>query len=169
MKNIIIGFSRPKSKLAIIAHMIRLFEGKTPYSHVYLKWYSESLNRYLIYEARGNGVNFTNIKSFEEHNVIVYESSLIVNKEEKQDIMQFCIDNARTNYGYSQVLGIGLVKLLKKVGITIKNPFTSGNVCSEIAAKILTMLNIEVKEDLNLIGPRYIFEVLNGPSQNNPQ
>lgn len=160
MQKIIIGFSRPHSKLAILAHIIRLVEGKTPYSHVYIKWHSDDLQRDLIYEARGNGVNFTNSQLFHHTNLVVDEFELPVNSEQKRDIVRFCVDNARTSYGSMQVIGIGIVKLVAKLGFKIKNPFTSGNVCSEIAARILKILDRPIKEELDNIGPRCVHEIL---------
>jgi hypothetical protein len=166
---ITIGFSRPKSKLAVLAHLIRLFEGRTPYSHVFISWHSSSLNRTLIYEARGDGVNFTNEHSFNKKNKVVATFELEVSPQEKTEILQFCIDNSRTQYGHLQVLGIGIIKIARKIGCKIKNPFTKGNVCSEIAARIISMLGVSITEDLNLVGPRYIYEVLDGQTKIDPK
>lgn len=160
MNAIIIGFSKPRSNTAVLAHIIRLVEGKTPYSHVYIKWHSEELNRDLIYEARGGGVNFTNKKTFRGKNIVVKEFKLKITDKQKKEIIQFCIDNARTEYGYLQVLGIGLVRLAAKFGKKIQNPFKGGNICSELAAKVLQILGKKVTEDLDSVGPRYIYEVL---------
>lgn len=160
MANIVIGFSRPKSKLAIIAHIIRLCEGRTPYSHVYLKWHSESLNRDLIYEAKGSGINFTSPIHFNEHVVVVKEFLIEVSEETKLKIMQYAIDNAREKYGVLQILGIGMVRLLRKLGINVKNPFTAGMVCSELAGVVLNnFVGVKV-EELDLAGPADIYKIL---------
>lgn len=162
MESIVIGFSRARSKYAILSRLIRLIDGNVPFSHVFIMWYSDSLKRTMIYEARGNGVNFTNYKSFIEINQVTHVKALPVTKAQKTEVLQFCVDNARTDYGYSQVLGIGLVKLLKLVGISIKNPFTGGNVCSEIALKVLKITNKTPAKDLDLdlITPLDIYKLL---------
>lgn len=61
MEQITIGFSKSKKFLPIGSWLIRAYMG-TPYSHVYLKFYSQSLNRTLIYEAVGGGVRFIGSK-----------------------------------------------------------------------------------------------------------
>ncbi len=162
MPNIIIGFSRPKSKLAVIAHIIRLCEGRTPYSHVYLKWHSDSLDRDLVYEAKGSGINFTSPIYFKEHVIVVKEFSLEVSEETKTKIMQYAVDNAREKYGVLQILGIATVRLLRKLNINIKNPFTAGMVCSELAGAVLNnFVGVKV-EDLDLAGPADIYKILEG-------
>jgi hypothetical protein len=160
MATITIGFSRPKSRLAIIAHLIRLCEGGTPYSHVYLKWHSASLDRDLIYEAKGSGINFTSPIYFKDHVEVVHEFNLDISDETKTRIVQYCIDNAREKYGVLQILGIATVRLLRKLGVNIKNPFTAGMVCSELAGAVLNnFIGTDIK-DLDLAGPADIYKIL---------
>lgn len=159
--DILIGFSRPTAKFDILADLIRLVEGGTPYSHVFIAWKSESLDRLLIYEARGGGVNFTNIRSFYKHNEVVASYSITeLSDEVKKDIIRFCVDNARTEYGFLQVLGIGLVRLAAKVGIKIQNPFKGGNICSEIAAKVIQIVDPSIQINLDNVGPKAIYDLL---------
>lgn len=162
MNSIFIGFSRPKSKLALLAHIIRFFEGRTPYSHVFIRWNSDKLGRNLIYEAKSSGINFTSPIYFSENVIVVKEFELIISSETKTKILQFCIDNARKKYGVLQIFGIGIVRLIRKLGFKIENPFTTGMVCSELVGKILNeFLGFKI-EELDLAGPRDIYEVLEG-------
>jgi hypothetical protein len=156
MTQLIIGFSKPKSKWAFGAKSIMWFEG-TPYSHVYLKWHSTKYDRDLFYEAKGNGVNFTSPIHFKEAVQIVEEYSLEISDEANIKVMQYAIDNARAKYGYWQLLGIVLVKVGRKLGLTFKNPLTSGTICSELAGIILEhCLDLEVPDDLEMAGPKDI-------------
>ncbi len=167
METITIGFSRPRSKLAIMANVIRLFEGCSAYSHVFISWKSVALQRELIYEARGNGVNFTNSLKFNEHNLITKSFDLKITPEIKTKIVQFCIDNARTDYGYLQILGIGIVRGAALLGITVSNPFKGGNICSELAARILVLIDPSISVDLDNTGPKKIYELVEKMSINN--
>ena len=55
ISKITIGFSRPKNKVFPIGSwLIRLYM-RSAYSHTYVRFYSESINRTLVYEAVGHG------------------------------------------------------------------------------------------------------------------
>lgn len=158
---IYIGFSRAKSPFALFSHLIRLIDNKSPFSHVFIQWESTSLNRTLLYEARGNGVNFTNYPQFLKTAVICDLVELEVTDAQKTQLIQFCIDNCRSNYGYGQVLGIGLLKLARKMGCkSLKNPFKSGNICSELAAQVLEIIGKKIDMDYNLVTPSDIYRFL---------
>lgn len=167
MSKIVIGFSRPKSRWALIAHLIRLFEGRTPYSHVFISWHSDSIERTMIYEAKGNGVNFTGEQNFKAHNLIVYEYDVEINEKQKKRILQFCVDNSRTHYGYLQLIGIGLVRFVGMLGLKIVNPFTSGNICSEIAAKVLLIVEPSINIPFDIVGPKDVFKIVTKISKKN--
>lgn len=160
MSELIVGFSRPKSKLAIGSLLIRLFD-RTPYSHVYVRWYSSKYDRDLIYEAKGAGINFTSPIAFKDHVEVVVEYKLQISEEVMTKVVQYAIDNARDKYGYSQLLGIALVKIARKFGWKIKNPLTGGTICSELVGSILEQfLQQDIPEDLNIASPKDIEDVI---------
>lgn len=155
MDKIIIGFSKGRGFVPI-SWLIKLFEA-TPYSHAYLKFHSESLDRTLVYEATGKGIYFKSIQDFNNRSIVVDEYELPINMEQKKRLMRFCIDNSGKSYGQLQILCILLKKSLEKIGINIGNLFPNSNkqfICSELAAKCLEIIDIKLTEDLDLISPK---------------
>jgi len=59
-----------------------------------------------------------------------------------------------------EFVGIGLVKLLKLVGIKIKNPFSNGSalyVCNELAAMALIETELMGMMDIESDGPQELY------------
>jgi uncharacterized protein YycO len=148
MEVITIGFSKSRKKFPIGSWLIRLYQG-TPYSHVYLKFYSESLNRTLVYEAVGSGVRFIGSKQWESHAEEVKSYTINISKESKVKLLQFCVDNAGADYAYSQNLGIIVADIFNMK----KNPFTKGLQCSETLGEILSLEGYKLHKDANLLTP----------------
>lgn len=159
MKSIAIGFSKSKKFFPIGSLAIRAYMG-TPYSHVYLKFHSESLNRELIYEAVGAGVRFIGSKRWEEHATEVASFELDISDESYCKIMQYCIDNSGIEYGFLQNIGVVVSNFL---GLK-RNVFSSGENCSEMIGKILGLEGRDFEKDLNLLTPKDIFLILNNNS-----
>lgn len=164
MPKIVIGFSKPKGEFKPLSWLIRVFEG-TPYSHVYISWHSEKLNRTLIYQASGAQVNFTSPTVFESINETVAEFELEVSDEAKLEVVRFAVDNAGVPYGCRQIVGMAISRIFRLFGAKVKNPFSDGRstyVCSELVGTILEeKLGKEIKEDLDVIGPKGIYDFLN--------
>lgn len=159
MDEIVIGFSTTKS---LISKVIRWFE-KTPYSHVYIRFYSENIGRWLVYHANHDNLNFQNLPNLTNENEIIYEYLLPVTPEQKMKIVQYCVDNVHRRYGLMTLLGIALVRSAKDFfKRDISNPFVDKEktqICSELAGRVLTIAQIPI--DLNVLeteGPRYIHE-----------
>lgn len=163
MEKLIIGFSRSKKKFAIFSWLIRLVDG-TKYSHVYIKWYSNKLQREIIYQASGTMVNFVGTSVFLEKNEIIKEYELEISDETSLKVKQFAMDKAGIKYGLKQVLGIGYVKLMYIFGKNVRNPFDDGShtyVCSELVGEILKeKLNFGMDIDLQTITPKDIDELM---------
>jgi hypothetical protein len=157
--SIIIGFST--NKHSILSRIICKIEG-TPYSHVYVRFYSESIGRWLVYHAALNSVHFDNHPSFLSKNHVIEEFELKTQYDCKVEALQLCVDRVGTPYGKAQLVGMGLVRLVKSVfNVKISNPWTGGQVCSELVARILNVLQAPI--DMSLIeyeGPRYIHQVV---------
>lgn len=135
--NIIVGFSRPKAKFVPFADAI-MWADKSDFSHVYIRFHSNSADRDLVYQASGMKVNFIGWILFQQAEVAVHEFSIPVTAETKTKVIQFAIDNCGIEYALGQALGIGLVKAAALFGKKIANPVSSsGYFCSKMVAIIL--------------------------------
>lgn len=159
---IIIGFSTPRN-FHILPWIIRKAE-HTDFSHVYIKIFSKSLDRYLVYQASGLVVNFCGQDTFYAHHKDVAEFAIPVTPEQKIEILKRCVDLAGRPYGIKSLIGIGLVRLAAFIGWKIRNPFMDGSktyICSEIAATLLVMLGFKFTE-LDSTTPRDVYDKLRG-------
>lgn len=145
MSKLIIGFSNPRQTNPV-SWLIRKIN-KTPYSHTYIKIYSASLDRFLIYQARGTQVNFVGNKRFESYAQVCKEYELDVWDKNKTKILQFCVDNAGEGYGVKQLFGMLYVAFFKAFGVKKANPFTAGMVCTEVIVLLLQLLAIPIDTD----------------------
>lgn len=150
MNAFIVGFSKPKSKLAFFSHLIRLCE-KTKFSHAYVKVYSTKYDRWLVYQASGSMVNFMNVEEFEKKNISIEEYPINIDEKTRTEIMQFAIDNVGKPYALAEVFGILFYRLTG-----LRNPFAKGRnayKCTELLAAILiNVFGLNIKENLDNIG-----------------
>lgn len=128
----------------------------TPYSHAYISFRSESLNRDLIYEAVGSGVRFVGKTLWEETSKEVKRYELEICQESYKELMQWCIDNAGVKYAYFQNIGI----LIANLFTLKKNPLKQKMNCSEVVARILIKNGFKVDKDLDLITPKDVDQIL---------
>ena len=157
MKKITIGFSRPK-KWNLLSYLIMKVQ-KTEYSHVYIKFYSSSLDREIIYQASGLQVNFVGSEIFNKNHVTVKTYDLHVDDETYKNALVFAVDKAGISYSMKQLFHILGYMLTGKTSFFNKN--LDGYVCSELAAEMLKdELNLPISENLNLIIPRDIDQLL---------
>lgn len=162
MRKLFVGFSKAKSKWAIVSKLIMWAQG-TPFSHVYIRFDSEFIERTFIYQASGSKVNFENLQSFQQHAMVVKEFELAVTPEVYKKILQFAIDNVGKPYSLKQLIGMAWVCLKAKFGMKVQNPFkdrADAFVCSEIGAEVLALAGKEVPEDKDSIGPKEVFSIL---------
>lgn len=162
MKHVVVGFSRPKKGFAIFSWLIRLFE-RTEYSHVYVKFYSESLDRWLIYQASGLKVNFEGSISFDERVQTLYRYSVDIKEEDYKKVLQFAVDNAGKPYSISQIFGLAYVIVCRWFGKRVKNPFPNGDqsyVCSELVATMIPQMKEYFNEHLDTVTPSEIKQYL---------
>lgn len=166
---IIVGFSKPKNHIfPIFSWLIRLFEGGTKYSHVYVRWYSLGARVDACYEASGTQVHFVGKKVFDEKIQPVYEYQLEINRETYRKLLHFCMSNAGVKYGIKQVFGIAWQRLNKLLGRKVDNPFSDGNkswICSELVAAIFIdvvglEVSKEVENELDSASPKNIKDIL---------
>lgn len=160
--SIIIGFSTHR-KFNILSWLICKVL-KTDFSHVYVKWYSSKLDRWLIYQASGLKVNFVGQPLFLEDNKPVAEFLVKTTAAEKTDIMATAVDLAGKPYGMKQLIGMAWVYLCHAFGKRVRNPYSDGSktfICSELAAAILVKLGTKI-EDLDSISPKDLYDILRG-------
>lgn len=145
MQKITIGFSKPKKPNPVSWLIMRV--NRTPFSHTYVKINSSSLDRDLIYQARGTQVNFIGLKRFDSSAIVVKEFDLEVTQEQKTLILQFCVDNAGVPYGVMQLVGMLYVMFMRTFKRKVRNPWTSGMVCVEVIVLLIKLLNIPIDAD----------------------
>lgn len=151
MTAIAIGFCKPQAEFVPVSWIIQRSEGVN-FSHTYIKIYSASLKRMLIYQATGSGVYFIGLDAFNEHYQVVEEYQLNISDAAKVRLLQWCVDNSGKPYGRLQCLGIGIQRLFKLIGIKINNPFPNGDqayICTELVAKALEELGIKFDQPLD--------------------
>jgi hypothetical protein len=159
MDSIIIGFSTSKYKWNPIAAAIRLAEG-APFSHTYVKFWSPSIQRWLIYHASRTRLNFMNLEFFQKESKIVEEHEIPVTPEQKVKVIQYCVDTVWKSYGTRQLLGMAWVRLWRRLGVAAKNPFRDNQrtqVCSELVGHVLRIIGEDIDPRvLEVEGPRWI-------------
>lgn len=148
MNSLIVGFSRPK-KWKLLSWLIMKVE-KTNYSHAYIKIYAKSYDRWLIYQATGNGVFFWAEQEFNLHSQPVLEKEIVISDAAKAETVTWCLDQLGKEYGKTQLLGMALCKLFK-----LNKLFKNGNrqfVCSELVAMALEKAQVikNVKDQDNM-------------------
>lgn len=161
-----VGFSRHKG-FAPLSWLIMLIE-RTNFSHAYIKIYSESLNRSLIYQANNSGVWFIGEPSFLNKNIEVETYEFEISSTQKTKLLQFCVDNSGKSYGRLQLIGMSIVKLIKFLfNKDIRNPFSNGStlyVCSELVLKALeeiTNLNVQKQDNIGIFDLEKLVKSLN--------
>lgn len=163
MRPLFIGFSRPK-KFKLLSWLIRKVED-TDYSHVYIKFYSIALDRWLYYEAGGLMVRFCGKETFSDRNLVISEFKIDLDGDVYNKTIAWCIDNCGKPYGIIQLAGMGWVYFVKSItGKDKRNPFRDGKssqVCSEMVGYALKENGIiDIEEDLDLAGPKKIYNIV---------
>lgn len=163
MRKISIGFSRPKGhKFPIFSWLVQLMEG-TEYSHVYVRWHSQYLEKDLVYEASGTMVHFTEGSRFDRKAETLHVYELQIEEEQYKRLVQRAMDYCGAPYGLKQVFGIAWVKLARVFGKDIKNPFSDGKatwICSELVNDLLMDLGMCTGISADNVTPRDIQEYL---------
>lgn len=143
---IYIEFTRPK-KFNPLSWIIRAIDC-TSYSHVRLRW-TNGMNIEVVYEASGTTVKFLGPTAQKQIPVdITHSYKVFIAQSEYRKLVKLCLENSGINYGFKQLVGIGLVKLFRLK----KNPFSDGRksqVCSEIVGRFLQEI-VGVGEQLRL-------------------
>ena len=162
MKTIKVGFSRPKSWFVPFSWLIRLFLW-TPYSHVYVKYHSDSLDRDIIYQASGLKVNFVGNTLFQTEELVVKEFSLNIPDDFYNKMLQESVDEAGVPYSMMQIFNT-LGYLLFKTEF-FKNKI-AGYDCSRLVAQILEIDPQYNLPPLSIVTPKDVYNYLEKKEQN---
>jgi len=152
MTTLVVGFSKRKG-FAPLSWVIMLCEG-TKFSHTFIHVYADSIERDLIYQATGSGVHFVGRKAFDECAEVIESYPIQISEEDKKKLLQWSVDNAGKPYGYWQIVGLGLIRLAKLIGLRIKNPFSNGDkayVCCELVVAALKHLGMKGPDQLDQV------------------
>jgi hypothetical protein len=162
MDKLTVGFSKPKKWKPFAWLIQKAFN--ISYDHVYIKIYSESYERDLIYQASGLAVNFMGSDVFDSINDTVVAFELEVSCENRKAMVQFAIDNAGKPYGLKEILGLAYVRIAELCGKTVKNPFKDGAhtyVCSELVSYMLQQYDGAVlPKDYEDMTPKDVYDYL---------
>ena len=171
MDNIVVGFSKPINRSwpfgYVFSWAIRIMEN-TEYSHAYIQWSSDWLERDIIYEASGSTVHFVVGHKFEKTAKTVFKYEIECSSEAKAKIIRKAMDYSNDPYGIKQVFGILIVRIARVFEKDIKNPFSDGNatwICSEIVMDLLEELGIDLSINQDNISPRDIQNFLENNKQ----
>lgn len=140
----IVGFSRPK-KFNLISNLIRLWQGWTPYSHVFMVINFEG--RQLVAEASHGDVHLLSMKNFYEKNEVVYTKNMTI---DRSGLIDFIIQNLQNKYGFLTIL---------KIMFGLKDGENDSYICSEFAAKAISDY-LPKDMNLNTITPKQLYELL---------
>lgn len=116
------------------------------FDHAYLRFHSDSLDREIIYQAVGKGVEFVGNVLFQSNVLPIEEFEIEIDDEKYISFMQFCVDNAGIPYGFWQVLTLGIAKILNKFNLKFNNLNQDGlksEFCSEIVYRCLDRIDPE--------------------------
>lgn len=163
MNQIAIGFSTPKS-FKLFPWAIRKVLN-TPYSHVYICFYSSAYERAIVYQASGFSVNMLGRARFDLIETVVAEFELPVSDELQKKIIQTAIDTCGKPYGTLHIIGLVIYLVAKKCGLGLKAPpflSTTTEICSQLGAEILKELSQKYSAiDPTTATPFDVFNILN--------
>ncbi len=164
MKTIVIGFSRPKKKfLPVFSWLIRLIQG-TAFSHCYVRWFSETYDEPLVYEASGTQVRFVGSQAWKNHVEVIHEFELDISDVQFKAFVKFCMSTSGMPYSSTQIFGIALVQVAKLIKVKMGNPLKNGKrgwVCSELVGYLLNdIIGVAYDYELDSAGPKEIYELV---------
>ena len=155
MRNFHIGFSKNREG-KIFSRMLQWYM-KRDYSHTFFKFDDK-----ILHAEINDGVNYWSIEKFEEQNIITKLYKIKATDEYYNKMMEELDSHAGHKYAFLQNLGVILVDFMKILGISIRNPFRSGDNCSELVFHGLLERYPELSSNyrINSIRPDHIEDIL---------
>ena len=160
-EKLVVGFSKCSSGCAIFSWLIRLVE-QTPFSHTYVKFWDEGIERWVVYQASHAALNYRGLPRFLEEEDVIEEYELDVTSEQKKQVLQYCVDTVGTPYGVLEIFGLAYARLMGRFGLRVSNPFADGTktmICSKLVGLILILIGDlpEIdRDELEIQGPKWI-------------
>jgi|SRR5271165_6696541 len=155
MKNIIIGFSKPK-KFSLHGFIIEKIDN-SQFDHTYLRFNLDQIERNIVFQSIAVGVQLVSEAEFQGLCTPVEEYQLEISDDQFLILLQFCFDKAGKPYGLLDVVGLGISKILAKIGIKNLNPFYEGDAtyfCSQLVAQCLDNIDpMDFKLNADNISP----------------
>ena len=154
-----IGFSYPKSKLAVQGPIFATIMG-TPYDHVYLQVNIDGQE--LIFQATSRRVNLTILEVFLEESNLIKDYQINLTKDQYNQLLIFIYSTLGRKYDFLGVLGFLWVLLGRKLGKKWANPLAKHQTyfCSELISTVLKELQFSIKRPADVMSPKDIEEWL---------
>lgn len=134
---IYVGFSRPQ-KWKLFSWLIRMYQGGTNYSHVYIKFNmpvgDDSVP--MVWEASYGEVHLITYENFLKRNKAVYEFELKCELENWMDMLKFMLSKLQKPYGKKTIIGL---LLYDAFGWRLWSDGSESFICSEAVARLLGM------------------------------
>lgn len=160
MEKVEIVFTKSRKFLPVFSWLVRLWTWK-PYSHVALKFNPYDLDKPVYFQSNEGKVNFEYECHFLKEHQIVRSIEISLTIEQYRKLLKATWEQAGSNYGLLQNLGIVLVDILRLLGITATNPWKQGRNCSELIYELIVK-NIYGDQSyrVDLVKPHHIERIL---------
>lgn len=178
-KKYIISVGTSKSKNNnLLSKIIMMIEG-TNFSHVFVSWKCEFIDRRKVYEAIGSGSRKISNTRFKEQSQVVDIYHFEVTEEDLRKIDQYTHDESGTPYGFKHLVGIGIMRMKnmfkrimgKKANAT--NPFRDkhySQICVEAGAYVIELaIKKEIPGNIENYGLKEFKEFLEKSGTKVPQ
>lgn len=132
MKTVIVGFS---SHPGIFSTLIKFFTNSRV-SHTYIKLPIPEYNEFMVFQASGLSVNYTNYEVFRKKSKVIEEYMVEVSDDEAKLGELLRIMESGKPYGIKEIWGLLWVLANRGMGRKVNNPFRDGSssyICVELA------------------------------------
>lgn len=155
---IYIGFSSPTTRFPIFGWFIQ-WVLKRPYDHAYVRFNDPFLKKSMVFQASKEMVNLYNYNTFLEYNKPVKEYLIECDDIQYKILWDYITDSLGIPYSLKIDFGILLMKIFKFKN----NPFGNNpneEICSELAARVCSILGITIPEEFSSVDPSRLDQIL---------
>lgn len=132
MRKLTIHFSRSTKKFNQFSRLLQWYEG-IPVSHVLVEFETPHLGQNFVYHSVvGTGVSFMSRSKFDSINEIMETYVLEIEEDQYVELRNALLAECGESYAFMQNIGIFIVDIIRKLGVSIENPFKDGQNCSEL-------------------------------------
>lgn len=163
MKQITIGFSKATAKTAIYSKLI-MWALKTPYSHVYINYNNNFINRVVYFQASHQAVNIMGNEIFLSQETVIKEFQFNISDTSFKNIHAFIIDNVGKSYGILSLIGLTWIQIGLLLNKKWHNPFADAGqtwICDQLIAAVLNSCeNITLPMNINDMTPKDVYDLV---------